>query len=140
MVEACQLDIGDEELVLWKQVMPALIERCRTWEHNPQNCRRGHGLDDFVAIPDWSTAAKYATRIALNPTFGAPIVEEGHPDLRDVLRQTSLESSSEARSDSVSSSQGGPSYWKCGATGGRGGGDLMSCSRCKTISYCSADC
>ena len=97
---AINVALTKEESVLWKRLIPALVERCRTWTHKlrceyklkggvaplstEENetplCSCGEGKD----IPDnftkeengaWAPFAKYATRMALAPVFPVPYVE-----------------------------------------------------------------
>ncbi|KAK4159070.1 hypothetical protein QBC43DRAFT_304988 [Cladorrhinum sp. PSN259] len=77
-LECCTITVDDEELVLWKRCLPALAERCRTWQHDKRKCDCGQGKlpDGFVTVPEWETAAKYATRVAISPVFASPVVEE----------------------------------------------------------------
>ncbi|TLD04000.1 hypothetical protein PgNI_11381 [Pyricularia grisea] len=102
--QVCYVSADDAELALWRRVLPALAERCRTWPHGEDceykaagatiplpgehgqhgggsavvcSCGRGKLPEAFVALPEWdSTAAQYATRIAISPLFSVPFVEE----------------------------------------------------------------
>ncbi len=92
--------VDDAELALWKRVLPALAERCRSWDHGPAceyrkpgaavplslehgapvlcGCGRGKLPADF-AIPGlrhWDAARRHATRVAISPTYALPFVEE----------------------------------------------------------------
>lgn len=96
--------VDEEELKLWKRLLPAYAERCRTWSHKEsceyfkENsipvsldfgksalCTCGNGVfpADFMQdpktrkqLPKWNTVAKYATRVAISPSFSVPMVEE----------------------------------------------------------------
>ncbi|QDS76084.1 hypothetical protein FKW77_006109 [Venturia effusa] len=98
------IKVDEEELKLWKTLLPAYAERCRTWSHKKsceyakQNsiplsvdlgetplCSCGNGVfpANFILapntkkeLPKWNTMAKYATRIAISPSFSVPMVEE----------------------------------------------------------------
>ena len=35
--ELCNVELYGDEVAAWKQLLPALAERCRTWKHGP-NC------------------------------------------------------------------------------------------------------
>ena len=83
-----------EEAIAWKQLLPALAERCRTWNHG-QNCEylatrkvplsldcdedplRGCGkgkavTPEFRKGKAWRSAIPYVTRIAIGPLYGVP--------------------------------------------------------------------
>ncbi|KAI0838348.1 hypothetical protein F5Y06DRAFT_267925 [Hypoxylon sp. FL0890] len=149
-LEICAITVNDEELVLWKKVLPALAERCRTWSHGPQceykkpgatiplstemgkqfMCSCGNGVlpEGFMSLPEWDdVAAKHAVRVAISPTFSVPFVE-------DIVDMDLL------------NTQGGPESLQldkcrnCNATEGKNGGKLLKCSRCKEVMYCSYDC
>lgn len=141
-LQICAVDVDDAELRLWRAALPALVERCRTWSHDPVRCayrqpgatvpltqETGHPFlctcgagsvsPDFVGVPGWDAASRYAVRAAIGPLFAAPLVE-------DVVG---------AAADTA-----GPALalacWACGKNSGK----LMWCSRCKEVSYCSKEC
>ncbi|KOS17479.1 N-lysine methyltransferase SMYD2 [Escovopsis weberi] len=148
-MESATIRVDDEELALWKKVLPAMAERCRTWPHLSQceykqsaatvplslehgekvlcSCGNGKLPDDFVAIPVWEEASKCATRIAISPTFAVPFVEEvinvGEFDKRGVAGLAPV-----------------PRCRKCGKKDGGGELSLKRCNRCKTTKYCSVEC
>ncbi|KAL8377187.1 hypothetical protein RB595_008052 [Gaeumannomyces hyphopodioides] len=104
--EVCYLKVDDAELALWRRALPAMAERCRTWEHDAETCEysaegtslplpeeggvgvpggspvfcscgRGRLPEDFVSIPQWDEAARpHTTRVALGLVFATPFVEE----------------------------------------------------------------
>ena len=96
----CSIALTKEESVLWKRLIPALVERCRTWTHKPRceyqqkggvaplsteenetplcSCGEGKDLPDRFTKEEngaWAPFAKYATRMALAPIFPVPYVE-----------------------------------------------------------------
>ncbi|KPM40905.1 T-complex protein 1 subunit zeta [Neonectria ditissima] len=97
-LECCALNVNDAELELWKNILPSLVERCRTWSHGPAceykkkqatiplslesgkqvlcSCGNGQLPKNFVALPEWENAAPNAVRVAINPTYAVPFVEE----------------------------------------------------------------
>ncbi|KAK3385364.1 hypothetical protein B0H63DRAFT_181951 [Podospora didyma] len=97
-LEIATINVNDAELLLWKKAVPALAERCRTWNHKPGceykkldatiplslddgvqllcSCGMGKLPPDFVSLPEWSNAAAHATRIAISPIFATPFVED----------------------------------------------------------------
>ncbi|KAM0327214.1 hypothetical protein ACHAQA_006348 [Verticillium albo-atrum] len=149
-LEICSIDVNDEELILWKKALPALAERARTWSHKKSceynkarkvplsiepseavlcSCGAGHLPDGFIGVPEWETASKYATRIAISPTFAVSFVE----DVFDFKGFQSIQDSVGGAAKERCSS--------CGATEAKGtGGPLKKCSRCQTAKYCGAEC
>jgi hypothetical protein len=86
----------DHETKLWKLLLPALAERCRTWKHLPTceylahgipaymdsdglnfkesplcSCGKGKDLGTFGTRPEWKGFHSEATRIALSPLFSS---------------------------------------------------------------------
>lgn len=134
----CHIKVDSEELNLWKQVLPALVERCRTWEHqagcdylpkgniplsveNGQRivCSCGNGRfppDLILGVPQWSTVSKYFVRAAVSPCFQTPFSEQ----LFD-----------------FGTLQG---CWACRKEKTKNGGSLLSCGKCHKAKYCSAKC
>lgn len=99
----CGINITSEELRVWKMILPALVERCRTWSHKSTCEYRAkgevpilEGLEDaqtpicacgvgkFPAeflgktkLPNLQyVLKKYATRAAISPIFCVPYVED----------------------------------------------------------------
>ncbi|KAI1140251.1 hypothetical protein F5Y05DRAFT_424149 [Hypoxylon sp. FL0543] len=86
--------ISIAELQLWKHVLPAYVERCRTWPHQglrceyyrtravpltaeddkPFLCACGYGKfpPNFCDVDGWDGLSKYAVRAAISPPFYAP--------------------------------------------------------------------
>ena len=93
------IPIGDAELTLWKQLLPARVERCRvTWDHKSSCqylakgriplsttqgeipiCGCGEGLDVANFPASLSGLAMYATRIAIPLLSAVPYVEPMPP-------------------------------------------------------------
>jgi hypothetical protein len=84
------------ELASWKQLLPVLVERCRTWTHRDScqyaaegrvplttklggiplcSCGEGQDVQRMNDVPLWKPMAKYCTRIALSPLFGVSYLE-----------------------------------------------------------------
>ena len=154
-LECCTLTVDDAELALWKRVLPALAERCRTWSHGEAceytaaggnvpvglepgglvlcTCGRGGLPDDFVGVPGWEVAARYATRVAVSPTFAVGFVEElVDGALADAVR--SQLSSGEGVTRAAEACR------NCGKKQGKGGEALKKCAKCLGVRYCSAEC
>ncbi|KAK3342246.1 hypothetical protein B0H65DRAFT_509404 [Neurospora tetraspora] len=99
------LDTTPDGLQLWKEILPAYVERCRTWEHDPERCEYLHrasamgvvtpmDIDDDESsvlcscgngrLPDndripprvWEKIKKHLVSVAISPPFGCPFVEE----------------------------------------------------------------
>jgi len=98
-VESCTLTVDDAELEAWKKMLPALAERCRTWEHDREKCEyiktgnvpislkdgdpvlcscgMGKLPEGFSPLPLWDDGpSKYATRIAISPVYATALVEK----------------------------------------------------------------
>lgn len=133
----CHIKVDSDELNLWKQSLPALVERCRTWEHqvdceylessiplsveNGQqvicSCGNGRFPSGFIpGVPQWSTVSKYFVRAAVSPCFQTPFSEQ----LFDFGTILGCRACGKGKTD-------------CG-------GALLSCAKCHKAKYCSADC
>ncbi|KDN42021.1 hypothetical protein RSAG8_07066, partial [Rhizoctonia solani AG-8 WAC10335] len=136
------------EVPLWKNLLPAFVERGRTWPHKADcrydsegtiplsdkidcdplcQCGRGIGFDGPEwDVPAWKVFLPHATRAVLSPLFGVPYLEiVGGP-------------ASRTRGQQVPISWGQPPdvCWQCGGIGR----PLLMCTRCKKARYCSKDC
>ncbi|KAI0739277.1 hypothetical protein C8Q80DRAFT_1222392 [Daedaleopsis nitida] len=92
------ISVSAEEMPAWKRLLPALVERCRTWAHGPNceyvaegkvpletrmsrgdplcSCGRGRDTEGMIrggAL--WKSLAPYVTRIALSPIFAVSYLE-----------------------------------------------------------------
>ncbi|KAI1792277.1 hypothetical protein LXA43DRAFT_1082220 [Ganoderma leucocontextum] len=91
--------VSAEELRAWKQLLPALVERCRTtWTHGADceyvargkvplalemsggdplcSCGRGKDVGGMLKDGFWKKFAPFVTRIALSPLFGVSYLEQ----------------------------------------------------------------
>ncbi|KAK7924431.1 hypothetical protein PG985_006485 [Apiospora marii] len=150
-LEICAITVNDEELRLWKQAIPDMVERCRTWNHTVDceykkpgaeipltmetgkqllcSCGNGKLPENYMKIPGWDLASRYAVRAAISPTFSVPFIEDivntdGLQPGRGV--QQPFDASEKCRS--------------CGKAKTAAGGKLMQCARCKEVAYCSKEC
>ncbi|KAF7363879.1 MYND-type domain-containing protein [Mycena sanguinolenta] len=94
--QAGQIPVEPGEVKSWKQLLPALVERCRTWKHRDScqyasegrvplttemeviplcACGEGQDVQRMHDVPLWKPFAKYCTRIALSPLFAVSYVE-----------------------------------------------------------------
>lgn len=132
------------EFRMWKQALPAWVERCREWSHgdkceyramsgltippsSPTSddaplilCSCGRGV--FPADSTLSEAVRrYATRAAISPVFWGPFTEEAYLPPPDA--------------------QGGSGVCRgCKGKKTKEGKALMKCGRCRVVEYCSAEC
>lgn len=149
-LECCTVSVDDQELVLWKKALPALVERCRNWTHTSKceyaqpgatvplstedgvqvicSCGAGKLPENFISLPEWETASKFATRLAISPTYAVPFVEEvvDLEALKGVASSGLDDKALRCRS--------------CGATQGKNGAALKKCMRCLKVQYCSVEC
>ncbi|KAK4203429.1 hypothetical protein QBC40DRAFT_262527 [Triangularia verruculosa] len=156
-LECCTITVDDEELKMWKKALPAFVERCRTWEHNPKTCEyvaragekehktiplslkegeqvicscgQGRLPQDFIPLPEWDeSAAKYSTRVAISPVYASQLVE----DIIDPELARGLAGGNEKRPETCRA---------CGKVEDpEEGVALKKCMRCLKAKYCSAEC
>lgn len=127
--------INKGEVQAWKQLLPVLVERCRTsWTHKPDceyksqgkiplteemeldplcSCGRGKDVEGMRRVALWREYAPYVTRVALSPLFAVSYLD---PIGRD------------------------PSKYKCFVCRGVGKPKVRWCSACKKVQYCSPEC
>jgi hypothetical protein len=136
------------EALTWRRMLPALVERCRTWDHGPNceydtnsriplsnelvataicSCGRGRNLPSGLHNQrNLKNILPYATRVAISPLFAVPYVEQ----VIGGMANTASSSRGDAPGDRNT----------CQGCGGPGKPNLLSCSRCKRVRYCSAEC
>ena len=150
--------VGEGELAGWKDMLPALAERCRTWKHTATCAYRVSGIpvsiamgesplcacglsqveDEFLKRKEWEPFHKHVTRIALSPLFAVSYIERTtgmvkEMNFLDTQELTTRESFSNLVHDNVCQN--------CGIeSGGLGGVQLTRCNRCRTAMYCSQAC
>ncbi len=138
------IKVDDAELRLWKQVLPAYVERCRAWPHQNRCeyaatgrvplsvekgqaslCSCGNGIlpGDFgVDVPRWSSVAKHTVRAAISPLFPCSLVDEV------------------CNSRMAEAARGSEACRVCGRDESEDGSTLQTCSRCHEAKYCSREC
>lgn len=140
------IKVDADELRLWREILPAMVERSRTWEHRADceyltesriplsvengqavlcSCGNGQLPTEFITgVPQWGSVSKHFTRAALSPCFPAPFSEQ--------LFDFGIGKATKAPGN------GGCSVCGKDKSGKRGG--LLICGRCRKTSYCSPDC
>ncbi|TRM67684.1 hypothetical protein BD626DRAFT_564600 [Schizophyllum amplum] len=134
---------NDEERDAWKKMLPACVERCRTWTHEAGcayaagripltlapvespicDCGRGKDIPDSEIVAQCKGITHLMTRAAIGLAYAVPYLEDGGVMMNKATQ--SLGRAFEGNS--------------CGACG-KEEGKLMACSRCKRMKYCSGTC
>jgi hypothetical protein len=92
------INIDDDEVQLWKEILPTFVERSRDWEHKSSrecqmenrfplllqggeelfcSCGGGQFPKNFMpGIAQWKQFSKYMTRAAISPSSFVPFVEK----------------------------------------------------------------
>ncbi|KZP07580.1 hypothetical protein FIBSPDRAFT_1052900 [Athelia psychrophila] len=143
------------EAVMWKHLLPVMIERCRTWSHKATceyrrtgqlplpaelngisicGCGEGKDLGPFSDISAWKAFAPYATRAALSPLFSVSYMEAVGGLLRDAVT-----GSNAAKAPGVKETVSTNLCAQCG-TGAGGSTTLSLCGVCKAVRYCGRAC
>ncbi|TFK53888.1 hypothetical protein OE88DRAFT_1694901 [Heliocybe sulcata] len=147
------------ETVAWRKLLPAMVERCRTWQHKedcqyrtgaassdhtsipislemgePCLCACGRSVNletlrNLEALPSWKYFRPFATRAALAPLFAVSYVEAVAGSLGRAVKEVR---------DRHRPASGLTE--KCRSCGGVGKPDLLVCGRCKGVKYCSSEC
>ncbi|TBU40602.1 hypothetical protein BD309DRAFT_967143 [Dichomitus squalens] len=136
----------------WKQLLPALVERCRTtWTHGANceyvakgkiplqlktsagdplcSCGRGKDVDGMLHDNLWKKFGPFVTRIAISPLFAVsyvdPVFTGGTEDVASPLASDVKETLAECHRCRKQRSISG---------------ELRRCSGCKIVYYCSEAC
>jgi hypothetical protein len=142
------VNLWGDEVADWKRLLPALVERCRTWKHGPNceflakrtiplslehendplcGCGKGKDLSAaFMKEKARAPAIPFVTRIAIGPIFGVPYVEDVGGFVSAMVERDEEEP--------------GGRHDGCARCGGPGKPKLLLCGACKSTSYCSAGC
>lgn len=161
----CAINVTSTELRLWKTVLPAFVERCRTWQHLPEKCEyivtkqipilnglndgetpicscgHGHFPTDFLhnlRLPFSDiTLRKYATRLAISPCFVVPYVEDCfHWDRNRRIAATVSDKEKGLKCETATTCH---ACGKLRLTENRSV-KLLRCGRCRKVKYCSTEC
>ena len=133
-----------EAMKLWLHLIPAVIERCRSWEHTSDCslqagskqialCDCGLGRDAEQMPSGYEDMAKFATRIALPLVSAVPYVESVVDDrmvsqMSAYIDSLNLEDKEETTHKDV-----------CDNCGSDKPG-LKACTRCGKVKYCNHTC
>ena len=147
------VSLSDRESTLWKRLLPALAERCRTWNHRASCeyrtkgeiplsveedqsplccCGEGKVTSSFTKVKQWAPFAKYVTRIAIAPVFPVPYVESlmRFPDPN--ASNAPITASSATTTTTTQRQQ----CDSCNASSNK----LLTCGGCGKVKYCSKEC
>lgn len=140
------IDTAREEMILWKHLIPAAVERCRTWEHketceykiNTTNtiplstfacrspiCTCGNGQDTNHLPPEFKPLAAFATRVAIPIIHAIPYMVAM---MLDKLPNSTSSQTPAAPRDI------------CGHCGSIKLSGLKACTRCEKVKYCNHAC
>jgi hypothetical protein len=131
----CHVTLREGQVRALKQLIPALVERCRSsWKHVDDceykvrgkipltevmeqdplcSCGKGKDVQGMHKVALWNKLAPYVTRIALSPLFAVSYLET-------VVRD--------------------PARYMCFVCREKGKPRLMTCSTCQKVRYCSKAC
>lgn len=131
----CQIRATESELILWKLLLPAWAERCRSYPHKTsceytvaghiplsvdkgQRCLCSCGNGEFPTrylhgSPIWGGLLRHAVRIAISLVFYSSLVDD------DFMGSDRAERCQKCNSQASS---------------------LKHCSGCHSVRYCSKDC
>ncbi|MCJ1355455.1 MAG: hypothetical protein MMC33_005447 [Icmadophila ericetorum] len=156
--EPIGVTLSAQEEVLWKHFLPAIAERCRTWEHdtscsynthckvplstahgeNPLcSCGEGKMSESFPGPDKFGRFRRLATRVAIPVLFAVPYVESVIPQEFKGMDLGSLGAQMNAAQIGSSSQQSmGDGCNNCGTV--KPG--LKACGRCGKVKYCNHAC
>ena len=155
--------LSNDESTLWKRMLPALAERCRTWEHKstceywnngaPLSteagksplCSCGEGKISGaelakLGMKEWAPFAKYAIRVAIAPIFPVPYIESSMSDiLKPSQRMRSQHVGGSAPTLTGQNLKSAEAAAKCDNCE-RAGDRLQLCGGCRKVRYCGPEC
>ena len=136
-----KIALVEEELRVWKQLLPALAERSRVgWQHGINckylsqkgipphlgfgtdplcHCGWGKKTEELQKRPEWTPFTPFVTRIALSPLFGVPYLDKVLSYVKPVVEERKR---------------------RCDVCKEGGKPKLLTCTRCKRSTYCSVVC
>ncbi|KAL1663362.1 hypothetical protein GGF50DRAFT_89416 [Schizophyllum commune] len=106
----CHTRTNDEEVKAWKALLPASVERCRTWSHKSScpypkkgvpltletnevpicDCGKGKSIPDSEIMKQFPVARPLVTRAAIPLLYAVPYLEDVGRDLRAAMRARGL--------------------------------------------------
>jgi MYND finger len=129
--------VNPETAKFWIMAVPAMIERCRDWQHNPDcereggsvicSCGKGRVGPEFLEVEEWASLAPFVTRCALSPVYPPPYVEQ--------TRYHFLHRLSGIAGDSHVSAVVKHACGHCGQPEA-----TKKCGRCERVNYCGKNC
>jgi len=145
---------AQDEITTWKHLLPAFVERCRSWSHkstceyikngaaplsvkmddNPIcACGEGIELGSFVNMSQWTELRSVVTRAAFSPLFSASFFAKA--GLGALKGEDDFESHMKDVEKQVTLNAPACAYCRK-----RAEQKVLRCSRCKEISYCGESC
>ena len=146
----CQVYATEAEMGLWKLLLPAWAERCRSWSHKKgceyviakriplsvaggKRCLCSCGTGKFPAnylrgTPSLNGILKYAVRVAISPLFHSALVDDVYNGIKSSEPKSSVAKTLESKSSGA--------CIRCGTQHS----DLQLCSGCRLVQYCSRAC
>lgn len=139
----------DEEVSVWKQALPAMVEGCRNWTHRDDceylvrgespltinimevpicQCGMGKDVEEFTSKFRWKQLVPYITRMVISPMFAVSYLQS----VGAVLNYNPPLTRPASHAD--------PTLDRCTKCGRGGNPKLLVCSRCKRAGYCSKIC
>lgn len=138
------IDANKKEMELWQRLLPALIERCRSWEHatdckrktrsaKPLICDCGIGKDAAHMPNDHKGMAEFAIRVAIPMISAVPYVESMVDENMVSKMTAALSAFGTVEKKQVTAMTGCDNC-------GNGKPSLKVCSRCEKVKYCNHAC
>ena len=154
------LQTKENEAVAWKYVLPAFVERCRTWSHkssckyrkqrakiplgleiqdNPIcSCGEGKDLGRLADDRAWKPLAKYMTRAAISPLFAVQYLEPKAGVLPPSA--TKIPSGPTTKTQPKAATIPPVPKESCANCKKQTESKLLACSKCKSVKYCDSKC
>lgn len=146
-----QLVTTRDEAGVWEKLIPAFVERCRTWSHAPScqsrtstvlpptvepnvspvcTCGQGLGFDaPEWKVNSWADILPFATRLAISPLFHAGPPSTSKKSISGRVGDIGPRWEFKPRTNDA--------CWACYEPGKP---HLLACSMCKKARYCSGAC
>jgi hypothetical protein len=138
-------EVSSKQLAMWKQYVPAMAERCRSWQHKSDCeyssteasltilCSCGKGLTSvtFTAQTEWIEFAPEVVSCAISPVFPAPFIESTRRATLVGIQNSLLEA------NEIDSMEPEPAE-SCGHC--KAQGELKKCAKCSNAFYCNKAC